>query len=74
MSNHVQRIDASTLVDIRDVHIDSELPKEQRIRSFIQQIRNPYCFKVGDVVVNVSYTGGDTTLTDRFTGMLAMLG
>jgi len=35
------------LVDIRDVVIDRDLPKEERIKSYLQQIKNPYCFKVG---------------------------
>ena len=74
MSDQAKVIDTSALVDIRDIHIDSELPKEQRIRSFVQQVRDPYCFKVGDVVVKVSYSGGDATLTDRFVNMLSMLG
>lgn len=34
-------------MDIRDVEIDPEQPKEERIKSFIRQIKNPYCFKVG---------------------------
>ena len=41
------------LVDIRDVHIDSKLPQEERIRSFIRQVKNPYRFKVGDITVNI---------------------
>ena len=39
------------LVDIRDVKIDRSLPSEERIKSFIEQIKNPYQFKVGDTVV-----------------------
>ena len=41
------------LVDIRDVKLDSSLGQAERIQSFLQQIKNPYCFRVGDVVVNV---------------------
>ena len=33
------------LVDIRDVSVDKELPKEERIAAFVRQIKNPYrCF------------------------------
>ena len=46
------------LVDIRDVKLDSSLGQAERIQSFLQQIKNPYCFRVGDVVVNVAYTEG----------------
>ena len=43
------------LVDIRNVKIDRTLPSDERVRSFIEQIKNPYCFKVGDTVVKVSF-------------------
>ena len=65
------RPDLSELVDIRDVVIDKSLPLEERVKSYVEQIKNPYCFKVGDVVVRVSYAGKDKTLTDSFTAMIA---
>ena len=54
----------SELVDIRDVVIDKSLPLEERVRSYVEQIKDPYCFKVGDVVVRVSYADKDKSLTD----------
>lgn len=51
----VRTIQREELVDIRDVEIDPELPREERIRSFVRQIGNPYCFKVGNVVVKTSF-------------------
>ena len=63
----------SELVDIRDVVIDKSLPLEERVRSYVEQIKDPYCFKVGDVVVRVSYAGKDKTLTDSFTSMIASM-
>ncbi len=60
------------LVDIRNVHIDMALPQQERIRSFIEQVKDPYHFRVGDVVVNVSYTGGGT-LNDRFAEMMSLM-
>ena len=67
------RPDLSELVDIRDVVIDKSLPLEDRVKSYVEQIKNPYCFKVGDVVVRVSYAGTDKTLTDSFTAMIASM-
>ena len=60
-------------VDIRDVRIDGALPREERIRSFLEQVKDPYRFKVGDVTVHVSYSGENATLNDRFTQMLSLL-
>ena len=61
------------LVDIRDVVIDKSLTLEERVKSYVEQIKNPYCFKVGDVVVRVSYAGKDKSLTDSFTSMIASM-
>ena len=61
------------LVDIRDVKLDSSMEQADRVRSFIQQVKNPYRFKVGDVVVNVVYTNGGATLNECFADMLSLL-
>lgn len=63
----------SQLVDIRDVKIDRNLPSDERIRSFIEQIKNPYCFKVGDTVVKVSFADTPNTITDNFINMIATM-
>ncbi len=61
----VREVDMDTLVDIRDVNIDMDWPKEKRIEEFIRQIKNPYCFKVGKVAVKVEFSEGDATFEDR---------
>lgn len=63
----------SELVDIRDVVIDKKLTLEERVKSYVEQIKDPYCFKVGDVVVRVSYADKDKSLTDSFTSMIASM-
>lgn len=60
----VRTVRREDLVDIRDVHIDQDLPKEERIRQFVEQIKNPYCFKVGNVVVKTTFADTDRTLDD----------
>ena len=62
-----------SLIDIRNVKLDRNLGQAERVRSYLQQIKNPYCFKVGDVVVNVAYTEGGATLNDCFADMLSIL-
>ncbi len=61
------------LVDIRDVKIDRSLPMEERVKSFIEQIKNPYQFKVGDTVVKVSFANTQNTITDNFINMIATM-
>ena len=61
------------LVDIRDVKIDRSLPSDERIKSFIEQIKNPYQFKVGNTVVKVSFANTQNTITDNFINMIATM-
>ena len=51
----VSKIDRDSLVDIRTVHVNTDLPKEQRMLDFARQIKNPNCFKVGKYVVCLSF-------------------
>ena len=69
----IKDLDKSELVDIRDVKIDRKKPYLIRIISYINQVRNPYCYRVGDVVVRVSYAGKDKTFTDSFTEMISSM-
>ena len=60
----VRTVDPETLVDIRDVEIDQSLPQEERIRSYVQQIRNPYVFKCGEVIVKTVFAESGPTLDE----------
>ncbi len=67
-------IDTAELVDIRDVNIDKKQPQFYRIMMFVNQIKNPYCFRVGDIRVKVKYAKEPKeTMTETFSAMLAML-
>ena len=61
------------LVDIRDVKINPDLPIEEKIKSFVEQVRNPYHFRVGKFKVRVSYADTDNTLNDSFARLLAII-
>ena len=60
----VRTVDRSTLRDIRDVKVNTNLPKQERILDFMRQIGNPYCYRHGKYVVKVSFTETDVTLED----------
>ena len=43
------------LVDIQDVSVNPNLPRDERIAEYIQQIKNPYCFKCGQFTVRAKF-------------------
>ena len=61
----LENIDRDSLVDIRSVKIDTSLSKEERMRDFIRQIKNPYLFRHGKYVVMVEFSDTDVTLEQR---------
>ena len=61
---NIDTVDADSLVDIKDVKINPELPKEERIAQFLNQIGNPYCFRCNGCVVQVSFSETERTLED----------
>ena len=61
----IRTVDPDTLRDIRDVEVNTSLPKKERMLDFIRQIGNPYCYRHGKYVVKVSFTDTDVTLEDR---------
>ena len=63
----------TSLVDIRDVKIDRSLPIEDRVKSYVEQVKNPYMFKVGNTVVRVSYAATNRTMNDNFVNMIAAM-
>ena len=66
--NPFDGIDISSLVDIRDVKIDTSLPVPERIKSYLEQVKNPYYFRVGDVAVHVCYAENGPTLQEVMEG------
>ena len=62
-----------SLVDIRDVRIDRTLPIEERVKSYVEQVKNPYMFKVGNTVVRVSYADTNRTMNDNFVNMISAM-
>ena len=63
----------ASLVDIRDVKIDRSLPMEERVKSYVEQVKNPYMFKVCNTVVRVSYANTQRTMNENFVNMIAAM-
>ena len=62
----VRTVDPETLVDVTGIVIDESLSKEERKAEYLRQVKNPYCFRVGDVVVKNVYSNDGVTLQERF--------
>ena len=70
MENTVVTGRTGALVDIREVAVDKELSREERIAEFVRQIKDPYRFKCGRFTVQASFAEGATTLEECIKGIL----
>lgn len=69
----IRTVDPKTLVDRRNIKVDQQLPRDQRLKQYIEQIKNPYCYLDGDVVVKVSFTDDEVTLEERIKAYIRSL-
>ena len=69
-SADISTIDRDTLTDIRNVRVNTALPKHERALDFIRQIGNPYCYKHGKFVVLVGFSDTDVSLEERLAGYI----
>ena len=54
------------LVDLNTITIKKDLDKTERIMSFIKEIKNPYLFRIGDVVVKVGFNNSGHSFQEGF--------
>lgn len=68
------KVKLSELVDINDVVINPALDKDKRVQSFVQQIKNPLCYRCGNYVVKISFSDNEErTIEDCFEDYLKSL-
>ena len=61
----VTRIQKENLVDIRTVKLNNLASIDERIESFLDQIKNPYCFLYDSTPVQISFSDENHTLQGR---------
>ena len=71
ITENKETIDRSRLRKAEEVVINPNLPKEQRIKNYIEQIGNPYCYLDGDVVVSWSFAQSGAKLEEKLKSLAA---
>ena len=59
-----KNVDRSALVQRSSVRLNPDAPREDRLRDFVRQIKNPYCYLDGKTVVKITFSNTDTTMED----------
>ncbi len=58
-------VQKESLVDIKNVEIDINMERMERIAEYIKQIKNPYCFVCEGVIVKLNFAQTEETLGDK---------
>ena len=61
----VRAVDADALVDMEQITNNINKPLSERFTDAIRQLRNPYCFKYGKVIVKVGFNETHITMEKR---------
>ena len=59
-----------SLPDVSGMTFDNALSRKERITRFLQIAKNPYCFCVGGIGVNMEFTENGPSLQDILTDFL----
>lgn len=67
----IRTVQAEELADITKIRLDGCQTKEGKIKSFLEQVGNPYCYRVGDVIVKTRYSENGVSFHERFEQLIA---
>lgn len=61
----IQSVQRDSLVDVKNVKVNTSLERAERISDFLAQIKNPYCFVCDGVIVKVRFADTEDTLEEK---------
>lgn len=69
----VRSVDRNTLVQRNSVKVNPKKDKAERVKEYVEQMRNPYCYLDGKTVVKISFANTSRTIEDCMRGYLSGL-
>ena len=67
-SVNLDAVDKETLVDASGFVFDNTLPLEKRAARMLEQLKNPYCFRYGDMAIKLEFAEDGPSLQELLTG------
>lgn len=69
---NIQSVDIDTLVDIRNVKIDTKLDKKEKIEMYLQQVKNPYCVRYKNIKIQMQFSDDGQSLNEKMEQFLTI--
>lgn len=67
----VDTFNIEDFTDLKVLTVDKTKPKQERLKQFITDVKNPYMVRVGDTLVRIEFTGG-RNFSDALTAAFLM--
>lgn len=67
---NIETVDRESLVDVSDLTFDNTIPQGQKAAWIMKIVKNPYCFRVGDMGVKLEFLDNAPSFQDVFTNFL----
>ena len=64
-------VDKETLADASGFTFDPMLPKETRAQRMLEHFKNPYCFRLGDMVIKLEFADEGPSLQELLTAFFS---
>ena len=61
----VKTVKSEELTDIREVEVNKRKNRDEQIKDYLRQIKNPYCYRYGEYIVKIVFEDTTVTLTER---------
>jgi hypothetical protein len=66
----IETVNKADLVDVSGFTFDNTVPQEERAAHIVAAVKNPYCFRVGDLGVKLEFPENAPPLQDVFAEFL----
>jgi hypothetical protein len=70
MSVNMNTVDITKLADISTLKFDNTLTKEKRLDYVLQKLKNPFCFRYGDMGISLTFDDDAPPLAEVLTGFM----
>ena len=69
-SVNIEAVNKADLVDVSGFTFDNTVPQAERAAHIVAAVKNPYCFRVGDLEVKLEFPENAPPLQDVFAEFL----
>ena len=69
----IKTVDKSELVDIAAIKINPADSPEKKMKDYVEQVKNPYCFLCNGYAVKLEFESNEKTMEDCFVNYINSL-